>query len=283
MTVPAAYARRLLFAVLLTGGLLAASGSLSANAASSVIPAGARTQGVRYGIDVSHWQGRIAWHKVRNSGIRFAIAKATDGLRGVDGSYHRNSRMARRAGIAFTAYHFARPAAGVANARAQADFFVDHAKLQPGDLVPALDLEKSGGLGPVALQRWVMAFLVRVEQRLGVKPMVYTSPGFWTGPMANTRTIARAGFRVLWVAHWGTQRPSVPARHWNGIGWTVWQWTKCGRVDGIQGCVDRDALSGVRLADLTIASQRPHLMHSGLPNGIVPEPVGSSVADGASW
>ena len=86
MTVPAAYARRLLFAVLLTGGLLAASGSLSANAASSVIPAGARTQGVRYGIDVSHWQGRIAWHKVRNSGIRFAIAKATDGLRGVDGS-----------------------------------------------------------------------------------------------------------------------------------------------------------------------------------------------------
>jgi lysozyme len=253
-----AFARRLLFAVLLVAGSLAAVGTLTADAASTVIPAGARAHGMRYGVDVSHWQGRIAWHRVRNSGISFAIAKATDGTGLVDGSYHRNSRMARRAGIAFTAYHFARPAAGVANARAQADFFVNHAKLQPGDLVPALDLERAGGLGPVALQRWVMAFLLRVEQRLGVKPMVYTSPGFWTGPMGNTRTIARAGFRVLWVAHWGTARPSVPARHWNGIGWTIWQWTKCGRVRGIHGCVDRDAISGVRLQSLTIASQRRH-------------------------
>jgi lysozyme len=267
MTPPAVLARRLAFPILLAAGLLAAAGTLSVDAGRTSIPAAARVPGVRYGIDVSHWQGRIAWHKVANSGIRFAIAKATDGLRTVDGTYHRNSRMARRAGLAFTAYHFARPSGGVANARAQADFFVKHAKLQPGDLVPALDLEKSGGLGPVALQRWVMAFLVRVEQRLGVKPMVYTSPGFWTGPMANTRAIARAGFQVLWIAHWETARPSVPARRWNGQGWTIWQWTKCGRVAGINGCVDRDALGGARLDELTIGSQSPLLHSHGMADG----------------
>lgn len=243
---------------MLVAGCLAAVGTLSADAFSTVVPAGARAHGVRRGIDVSHWQGRINWRRVRNGGVSFAIAKATDGTRVVDGTYHRNSRMARRAGIAFTAYHFARPAGGVANARAQADFFVKHAKLQPSDLVPALDLEKTGSLGPVALQRWVLAFLMRVDQRLGVKPMVYTSPGFWTGNMANTRSIVKAGFRVLWVAHWGTARPSVPAKRWNGSGWTIWQWTKCGRVRGIRGCVDRDAMSGVRLQHLTIRVQRGH-------------------------
>lgn len=253
----AALGRRLSLSILLVAGLVAATGTLSADA-SSVVPTDARAPGVRRGIDVSHWQGHIGWYHVRRSGVKFVIAKATEGNKSVDHTYRRNAKMARRVGIPFTAYHFARPSRVAGSAVAQADFFLAYAKLQSGDLVPALDLERAGGLGPVALQRWVLAFLRRVEKRLGVKPMVYTSPGFWTGPMNNTRTIAKAGYRVLWVAHYGTARPSVPARRWNGSGWTIWQWTKCGHVDGIRGCVDRDALTGVRLANLTISAGRGH-------------------------
>jgi lysozyme len=247
--------RRLSISCLLVAGAIAALGTVSVDA-SSVGPAAARAPGVRRGIDVSHWQGYIDWPAVYRGGIRFAVAKATDGGGMVDVTYARNSSNARRAGIKFTAYHFARPSRSSGSARRQADFFVNHARLQQRDLVPALDLEVSNGLGPVTLQRWALAFLRRVEYRTGVKPMLYTSPGFWTGNMANTRAIARAGFRVLWVAHYGTPRPSVPASRWNGHGWTIWQWTKCGHVSGIRGCVDRDALSGVALKSLTIAAQR---------------------------
>lgn len=258
MPARAAFGRRLVVSILLVTGALASIGAVGAQANSTVVPTAARAPGIRRGIDVSHWQGHIYWHRVRRAGVKFAIAKATEGLHRVDAQYAHNARNARRAGVPFTAYHFARPAGGAANARAQADFFVDHAMLQSSDLVPALDLEKTGGLGAVALQRWVLAFLNRVQQRLGVKPMIYTSPGFWTGRMANTRTIVRAGYRVLWVAHYGTAKPSVPAKRWNGNGWTVWQWTKCGHVDGIRACVDRDALNGLRVAELTISSQRGH-------------------------
>ena len=248
--------RRLSVAILLAVLTVGMAGAIPANAFSTIVPAAARAPGARHGIDVSHWQGRIHWFKVRKSGIRFAIAKATEGLGGVDKTYRHNAIGARRAGVAFTAYHFARPNGGVANARAQADFFVNTAKLQGGDLVPALDLERAGGLGAAALQRWVLAFLKRVEQRLGVKPMIYTSPGFWTGHMANTRTIVKAGYQVLWVAHYGTAKPSVPAKKWNGRGWTIWQWTKCGQVSGIKTCVDRDTLNGVRLQNLTIKARK---------------------------
>jgi GH25 family lysozyme M1 (1,4-beta-N-acetylmuramidase) len=245
--------------VLLAAALLGVGGSIATDvvaASSSSLPAGVRARGVRHGIDVSHWQRNIDWHRVRRAGIDFAIAKATEGTGYVDHFYARNAKKARRAGIRFTAYHFARPQGGAQNARKQADFFVKKARLRSTDLVPALDLEQSGGLGPVALQRWVLAFLKRVETRIHAKPMVYTSPGFWTGNMANTRSIAKAGFRVLWVANYGTNRPMVPARRWNGHGWTIWQWTKCGSVAGIDGCVDRNALAGVKLKNLTISALR---------------------------
>ena len=101
-----------------------------------------------------------------------------------------------------------------------------------------------------------MAWLRRVERKLGVKPMVYTSPGFWTGRVGNTMRIARAGFEVLWIGHWETHRPSVPARRWAGEGWTIWQWTERGRVAGVDGWVDRNIYSGPKLRSMTIREVR---------------------------
>ena len=240
-------------------GAAAVAGSGSGtDSAGPATPRMLKTLNVREGIDVSHWQARINWPRVARSGIDFMIAKATQGRGRVDHWYQRNYRRARAAGVRVTAYHYATPHGGRRDAYAQADFFIHHAHLSSSDLVPALDLEVSGGLSPRALQRWTLAWLHRVESRLGVKPIVYTSLGFWRGNMNNTTAVAKAGFRVLWLASWNTQKPSVPAGHWSGSGWTIWQWTKCGHVAGITGCVDRDALVGARLRDLTIASRRKH-------------------------
>jgi len=212
--------------------------------------------GYSAGIDVSHWQSYVRWSHVARDGIDFAIVKATDGTWMKDDWYDRNKARAERAGLKFTAYHFARPGrqggSVEADARLEAKWFLRHADLKPRNLTPVLDLEVNGGLGSGALRTWTLTWLRTVERELGVKPMIYTSPGFWAGHVGNTKTIARAGFDVLWVAHYGTSRPSVPASRWDGNGWTFWQWTKCGRVDGVNGCVDRNYFRGSELRDLTI-------------------------------
>lgn len=232
------------------------SGAQAAGSGTGIVPPVTLLPTTLQGIDVSHWQGHIGWNRVAAAGIDFAIAKATQGGWKVDPWYARNAVRARSQGIRFTAYHFAQPDPRSGSAVRQADFFLRHAALRASDLLPALDLERSGGLGPTALRRWVLDWLNRVYTRIGVKAIVYSNPGFWRGQMADTMTIARSGYEVLWLAHYDTQYPSVPAQRWDGHGWTIWQWTECGHVTGVYGCVDRDALRGTLLKDLTIAHLR---------------------------
>ena len=212
--------------------------------------------GVRQGIDVSIWQGYVNWPRVARAGIDFTVAKATEGTGVVDPWYARNAIRARNAGVLFTAYHYARPRRGGRNARAEADFFLRHARLQRGDLVPALDLERTGNLDDARLVRWTLIWLQRVHHKLGVMPMVYSNPGFWMAHMANSTAIAKAGYEILWIGHWDTRRPLVPAKRWAGEGWTFWQYTNCGHVAGVSGCVDRDTFSGPKLRQLTIYHQK---------------------------
>ncbi len=207
------------------------------------------------GIDVSHWQGRIDWAAVKADGIQFAVAKATDGLTFVDDQYARNRSQADQVGIYFTAYHFARPDKGSNDARMEADHFVDTAMLRGRHLLPVLDLENTGGLGKRALKRWAKAWVARVEARLGVKSMIYTSPYFWRDNMGDTTWFARNG-HALWIAHWGVEQPLVPADNWNGQSWTLWQTSSRGSVSGIDGNVDLDRYNGTDLDNLRIKNNR---------------------------
>ena len=175
------------------------------------------------GIDVSHWQGTIDWKKVASAGKRVAIMKATEDVDFVDNKYAINRSGAAAAGIPTTAYHFAQPDSSPNDAILEADHFVDTARLAAGDLVPALDLEVANGMSATALTKWVKSWLDRVKSRLDVTPMVYTSPAFWKKYLADTQSIADAGYKILWIAHWGVSAPTVAASNWGGHGWTFWQ------------------------------------------------------------
>jgi lysozyme len=205
------------------------------------------------GIDVSHWQGTIIWADVAADGIDFAFAKATEGRLYQDDKYARNKERAEANGIAFGAYHFANPDKTANDAILEADNFVDTANLGPNNLIPVLDLEKHGGFSQKKLRRWAKAWLARVEERTGVKAMIYTSPSFWKERMGNPTWFSDHGFR-LWIAHWYVDAPRVPAQNWDGRGWTVWQYDDCGSVDGIDGCVDLDRFRGSNLNALLIAN-----------------------------
>jgi lysozyme len=224
------------------------------SAVARITPVEAGPQYLR-GIDVSKWQGAINWTQVANDGISFAIARASYGSTGVDPWYAENHAGAEAAGIAFGAYHYANPDKTPADAVAEADHFVDSAELQGSNLVPVLDLESTGGLGPRKLRAWARAWLGRVEERLGVKASIYTSRYFWRDRMGNSQWFSNNGHR-LWIAHWGVEQPKLPAQNWAGRGWTLWQHSSQGRVAGIDGPVDLDRYRGTDLGALRITSNR---------------------------
>jgi lysozyme len=187
--------------------------------------------------------------------VRFAFVKATEARTFVDDRYGANKANADAAGLPVGAYHFARPDNTANDAVLEADHFVDTANLAPRHLLPVLDLEDDGGLSPKQLRRWVKAWLARVDERLGVKAIIYTFPFFWRDQLGNSAWFANNGHR-LWIAHWGADEPKVPAGNWGGRGWTVWQHDNCGSVDGIKGCVDRNFLHGTTVASLRIKNNR---------------------------
>ena len=218
-------------------------------------PAAAATPLVR-GIDVSHWKGAIQWPRVAHGGYRFAFTEATNGFTS-DWTYERNRSGATAAGLAFGAFHFARPAGStpqgvISNALAQADYFASVAEPQTGELAPVLDLERTGGLSPASLKAWTAAWLDEVYLQIGIRPTIYSSPTFWRRAMRDASTFAAVGSQ-LWIAHWRVASPRVPAANWDASGWTFWQWTNCSHVPGIRGCVDGDRYRGARVASALMA------------------------------
>jgi GH25 family lysozyme M1 (1,4-beta-N-acetylmuramidase) len=229
-------------------GALGATGDAATPAA--LVPA--QPVGAVPGIDVSHWQGSIDWAQVAAAGTRFAIAKATQGRAYVDPQYGINKAGAELNGIVFGAYHFADPDNTHNDAVREANHFVDTAQLGPGNLIPVLDIERTGGLTQAKVTAWILDWLDRVTERVGVRPMVYTSPNGWLNRTGDTTAVAAAGYTVLWVAHWGVAEPRLPAADWNGNGWTFWQYTSQGSVPGIIGNVDLDWYESGDLTPVTI-------------------------------
>ena len=233
------------------------------------------------GLDVSHWNGAVDWIQVVSGGYTFLFAKATEGTTLTDATYAINRAGTEGIGMRFGAYHFARPggsgAAGiVANAIAQADYFVNVAQPAAGDLPPVLDLETKGTLSPTALANWTQAWLGEVQARTGVSGLIYASPSFWKSAVGDTSTFATAGNR-LWIAHWTKNAaPTVPAANWGGFGWTFWQWTDCEKIPGFLHCVDGDRLHGTNPATFTIAKYP-----AGVPVAATPPTVTGTAARGS--
>lgn len=203
------------------------------------------------GIDVSHFQGDVDWPAVVAGGVAFAYAKATDGGTGTDAKFAANWAAMKAAGVVRGAYHFFRPAT---SAEAQADHFVQVVgALAPGDLPPVLDIEETktanspeqwAAIDAATRLNLVTTWLDRVEQALGIQPVLYTRRGFLqqyfpdTGPLTD---------HLLWVAHYTSQpAPAVPPG-WDD--WTFWQYSENGNASGIAGNVDLDRFKGA-LEDL---------------------------------
>lgn len=204
------------------------------------------------GIDVSHWQNTIDWSAVAAAGNRFAFIKATERQTYDDPMYETNRAAAKAAGLRVGAYHFARPDTTTNDAVIEADHFVDVAAPRSGEIYPVLDLEVSGGLDTATLTQWVWDFLDEVKARTRLTVIIYTNPNFWRTSMGDSSEFATGGYPGLWIAHWDAQSPDIPGNDWGGHGATFWQYSNCGSVPGISGCVDLDRFKGTSLRRVLI-------------------------------
>lgn len=188
------------------------------------------------GIDISHYQNNIKWEKLRNASlnndpVRFIIIKATEGKDLYDDDFNDNFFQAQQNDFIRGAYHFFVP--GV-DAEAQAKFYLHQVHLVPGDLPPVLDIEKTGKLTKAQLQKDVKTWLDIVENKYGVKPILYTSYKFkmdyLDSPIFNEYP--------YWIAHYYINKLEYKGD------WVLWQHTDCGKVDGIKGFVDCNIFNG---------------------------------------
>lgn len=191
-----------------------------------------------HGIDVSRHQRDIDWDAVskmrhRDVSLQFAFIKASEGRTVVDEYFKENWKEAKEAGLLRGAYHFYRPHL-TADEQA-ALFFRQVPKLEKGDLPPVLDIEMKGSCPPARLKKNLKRWLVLVENKYGMTPILYTNYGFYkqylTGKEFKKYT--------LWVAHYRT-----PDLNYKMSSWHFWQHSDRGRVNGIRGTVDFNVFNG---------------------------------------
>src|SRR3990167_6315576 len=127
------------------------------------------------GTDVSVWQNEIDWNRVSQSEYKdFAYIKASERFF-VDKFFIANWKNAKGL-VPRGAYMYFHPGRDV---QEQIDYFCDLIVGDVGELRPSLDVEDSDNLLPSVLAEKTLFALQRIEDRLKVKPVIYTGANFW--------------------------------------------------------------------------------------------------------
>lgn len=188
------------------------------------------------GVDIASYQEGIDFAKVPAD---FVIIKATEGTGYINPDLNRAYKNAGANGKLCGLYHYANGT----DPAAEADFFIKTAGSRIGDALLALDWERVNnnafGKNDVA---WVKAWLDRVYDKTGVRPLVY---------MSQSVTLAHDWASVatdygLWVAQYVVEsRSGYKQDYAHGItgAWkypAIWQYTSGGYLSGWSARLDLD-------------------------------------------
>jgi len=194
-----------------------------------------------HGIDVSYYQGKIDWKKVKDMKeddvkVDFAFIKATEGLFMVDPYFQRNWREAPKAGVICGAYHFFR---AHKPGLWQAKFFLQTVSFEAGDLPPVVDVEELNGVSASEMRKQLNDFVKHIERKTKVKPIIYTGLSFY-------KDYLKGNFEnyPLWIAHYHQPKLKVGT----DTKWHFWQHSDKAKISGINHVVDFNAFNGDSLA-----------------------------------
>lgn len=198
------------------------------------------------GIDVSKWQGKIDWQKVKNTGIDFAIIRI--GYRGENGIIYRddnadyNIQQAQNAGLLVGVYFFS-TATNVFEANEEAVWTTNAIRGYKISYPVVYDCEgytdqnsRMYGIDAATRTNNAVEFLKCVKNA-GYDAMIYGAKSDFEN--ASYWDIARIekDYKV-WVAHYSQATyPTKPTPNYSGR-YDMWQYTNCGTVDGVDGNCD---------------------------------------------
>ena len=201
-----------------------------------------------YGLDLSFWQGNIHWDQLslpcdddgsvsgkipaphNERPVLFAFMRVTKSDSLVDSLYQGYYSEAKRLGIPCGAYHFL---TDTVSGKVQAELFLSHVRLEPGDLPPVLDVEIDSPEIVTKAKEW----LEIVEKECGVKAIIYSNMHVYTTWIKNDSILST---RDLWIAKPRGEMPDVP-------NCKFWQFTHEGHVWGIiDNVVDINLFNGTQ-------------------------------------
>lgn len=206
----------------------------------------AEERGRSNGIDVSKWQGKIDWQKVKNSGIEFAFIRI--GYRGENGIVYKddnadyNIQQAQKAGVLVGVYFFS-TAVSEAEAKEEAEWTLQAIEGYKISYPVVYDCEgyknsmsRMFDLSVEERTANAIAFLETVKQA-GYDAMFYGALGeiedeaYWDIEKIEKRY-------KIWVAQYsGVAYPQKDKPDYQGKT-SAWQYTNKGHVDGVSGNVD---------------------------------------------
>ncbi len=186
-----------------------------------------------HGIDVSAWQGKIDFNKVKKSGYEFVIIKAG----GNDDGYYTDSRFetnyatAKKAGLKIGAYYFVNRDFSAKNAQKLAEVFYNIVKNKTFDLPLFIDVETTLTSARTTVTTGINIFCDYLSKK-GYKSGVYASAISGFIDRININDLSKNIYK--WVASYSYK----PANVGKNNGYCVWQKSSTGRVNGITGNVD---------------------------------------------
>ena len=187
---------------------------------------------MKNGIDISKYQGNIAWKQVKDSGIDFAIIKAggsDDGFY-TDPTYEANYKNAKTVGMPVGAYYIVGPYCvskedGIADAKR----FLKMLEGKTFEYPVYIDLELTSPTTKTGTTDALIAFCKTMEAA-GYFCGIYASD---VSGFKDRLELSRLKTRALWVASYGSMPKYVSS-------YGIWQKSSTGRVPGIVGDVDLD-------------------------------------------
>jgi lysozyme len=191
-----------------------------------------------HGVDVSRWQGKVNWEKLRAQGANFAYIKATDGGDHLDPMFMINWRNADAAGLKRGAYHFFY---WCRTAGEQADWFIRNVPKMDGALPPVIDVEWNGESSckrRPSRQRVLekmQVFMDKLERHYGQRPIIYTAPDFYRDNLQGA---------FLDYPFWLRAVARHPSQVYPDRKWLFWQYSGSGLSHGVTGRIDLNVFNG---------------------------------------
>lgn len=192
-----------------------------------------------HGVDVSHWQAKIDWKKLRTRGANFAFIKATEGGKHADRLFKHNWKATKAAGIPRGAYHFMY---WCRNAEEQAKWFIRHVPREKGALPPVLDVEWNGNkrtcphkISKKRVLAKMKVWLDIIERHYGQRPIIYTAPDFYEDNLKGQ--FKRHSFWLRSVA-------AHPKKRYPNRDFAFWQYSGTGLSKGVSTQIDLNVFNG---------------------------------------